>query len=53
MNKYEQIDAKMELSETISRNRNVPYRVFRTEEDAARWLEDDDAAMADLHTSEG
>ncbi|MBX3283179.1 MAG: hypothetical protein KF756_11950 [Acidobacteria bacterium] len=52
VNPFEQIDAKMELSEVMSRNRNVPYRVFRNEEDAIAWLEND-APDVNMHLSDG
>jgi len=52
VNPFDQIDAQMELGETISRNRNALYRVFKTEEDAVRWLEDDDALDIDIHASD-
>ncbi|MBX7060073.1 MAG: hypothetical protein K1X52_00290 [Pyrinomonadaceae bacterium] len=52
VNPFEQLDDKMSMNEMVSRNRNVPYRVFRTEEDAVRWLESD-AADTNIHASDG
>jgi len=52
VNPYDAIDEKMKLGEVISRNRNAPYRVFKTEEDAVRWLEDEDAIDTDFHSSD-
>lgn len=53
VNPFDAIDAKMQLSEVISRNRNAAYRVFKTEEEAVRWLKDDDAPDIGLHLSDG
>lgn len=53
VNPFEQLDDKMSMNEMVSRNRNAPYRAFRTEEDAVRWLEDDDALDVDVHSSDG
>lgn len=52
VNPFDEINAKMDLSEVMSRNRNAPYRVFKTEEAAVRWLEDDDSIDHDLHSSD-
>ena len=53
VNPFDEIDAKMQMGEVISRNRNAPYRVFKTEEDAVRWLKDDDAPDVGMHLSDG
>lgn len=53
VNPYEQLDDKMSMNEMVSRNRNAPYRAFRTEEEAIRWLEDDSAFGPYIHSSDG